>query len=56
MCSSQRTEIRVNSLKYEIRENPLYAKQGRKAERWTKFQKKPPQVCRSKKQVVRPGS
>ena len=39
MCSSQRTEIRVSSLRCEIRENLLYAKQGRKAERWTKFQK-----------------
>ena len=49
MCSGQRTEIGANSLKCEIRENLLYAKQGRKAERWTKFQKKnPSQVCRSK--------
>ena len=39
MCSSQRTEMRASSLKCEIRENLLYAKQGRKAERWTEFQK-----------------
>ena len=38
MCSGQRIEIRVDSLKCEIRENLLDAKQGRKAERWTKFQ------------------
>ena len=42
MCSGQRIEIRVDSLKCEIRENLLDAKHGRKVERWTKFQEETP--------------
>ncbi len=53
MCSSQRIEIRVNSLKCEIRE--IYwtrSKDGRLRD-GPNFKRKPSQVRRSEKQVVR---